>query len=110
MLHLNEDVNMGQSTNDVYPTALKIAAYMGIVQLVHSMGVLRASLERKAEEFRNDLKMGRTQLQDAVPMTLVHLIRLVLQRHEQDAVSRARPLSDRDSPHARANYPQKTTD
>ncbi len=70
MLHPNEDVNMGQSTNDVYPTALKIAAYMGIVQLVHSMGVLRASFERKAEEFRNDLKMGRTQLQDAVPMTL----------------------------------------
>ncbi|KML19679.1 MULTISPECIES: aspartate ammonia-lyase [Burkholderia] len=70
MLHPNEDVNMGQSTNDVYPTALKIAAYMGIVQLVHSMGVLRASFERKAVEFRNDLKMGRTQLQDAVPMTL----------------------------------------
>ncbi|MEX4004853.1 aspartate ammonia-lyase [Paraburkholderia sp. EG285A] len=69
-LHPNEDVNLGQSTNDVYPTALKIAGYMGIVQLVHSMGVLRASFERKAEEFRHDLKMGRTQLQDAVPMTL----------------------------------------
>lgn len=69
-LHPNEDVNLGQSTNDVYPTALKIAAYMGIVQLVHAMGVLRASFERKAVEFRNDLKMGRTQLQDAVPMTL----------------------------------------
>ncbi|MPW21828.1 aspartate ammonia-lyase [Paraburkholderia sp. CNPSo 3157] len=69
-LHPNEDVNLGQSTNDVYPTALKIAAYMGIVQLVHAMDVLRASFERKAEEFKNDLKMGRTQLQDAVPMTL----------------------------------------
>src|SRR5260221_3984096 len=69
-LHPNDDVNLGQSTNDVYPTALKIATYMRIVQLVHSMGVLRASFERKAEEFRNDLKMGRTQLQDAVPMTL----------------------------------------
>src|ERR1700758_4904360 len=56
-LHLDDDVNLGQSTNDVYPTALKIATYMGIVQLVHSMGALRASFERKAEEFRNDLKM-----------------------------------------------------
>jgi aspartate ammonia-lyase len=70
VLHPNEDVNLRQSTNDVYPTALKIATYMGIVQLVHSMGVLRASFERKAAEFHNDLKMGRTQLQDAVPMTL----------------------------------------
>ncbi|MBR7974125.1 aspartate ammonia-lyase [Burkholderia vietnamiensis] len=69
-LHPNEDVNLGQSTNDVYPTALKIAGYMGIFQLVQAMGVLRASFERKAEEFKNDLKMGRTQLQDAVPMAL----------------------------------------
>jgi aspartate ammonia-lyase len=69
-LHPNEDVNLGQSTNDVYPTALKIATYMGIAQLVDAMGVLRASFERKADEFKDDLKMGRTQLQDAVPMTL----------------------------------------
>jgi len=41
LLHPNEDVNLGQSTNDVYPTALKIATYMGIGQLVHAMGVLR---------------------------------------------------------------------
>ncbi|MCP3711317.1 aspartate ammonia-lyase [Paraburkholderia sp. CNPSo 3274] len=70
VLHPNEDVNLGQSTNDVYPTALKIATYMGIAQLVDAMGVLRASFERKAVEFHDDLKMGRTQLQDAVPMTL----------------------------------------
>ncbi|BAO90369.1 aspartate ammonia-lyase [Caballeronia cordobensis] len=70
VLHPNEDVNLGQSTNDVYPTALKIATYTGIMQLVEAMGVLRASFERKALEFSNDLKMGRTQLQDAVPMTL----------------------------------------
>jgi aspartate ammonia-lyase len=69
-LHPNEDVNLGQSTNDVYPTALKIAGYMGIVQLVDAMSVLRTSFERKADEFKHDLKMGRTQLQDAVPMTL----------------------------------------
>ncbi|CAD6542881.1 Aspartate ammonia-lyase [Paraburkholderia hiiakae] len=70
VLHPNEDVNLGQSTNDVYPTALKIATYMGIAQLVDAMGVLRVAFERKAQEFRDDLKMGRTQLQDAVPMTL----------------------------------------
>jgi aspartate ammonia-lyase len=70
VLHPNEDVNLGQSTNDVYPTSLKIATYMCIAQLVEAMGVLRTSFERKAEEFKDDIKMGRTQLQDAVPMTL----------------------------------------
>ena len=69
-LHPNEDVNMSQSTNDVYPTALKVAAHFGIYGLVHAMGVLRRAFEAKAEEFRDVLKMGRTQLQDAVPMTL----------------------------------------
>jgi aspartate ammonia-lyase len=70
VLHPNEDVNLGQSTNDVYPTALKIATHMSIDELIEAMGVLRASFERKAEEFQDVVKMGRTQLQDAVPMTL----------------------------------------
>src|SRR4051794_13178221 len=61
---------MSQSTNDVYPTALKVATYMSIFRLVDAMGYLRAAFQRKAEEFRDVLKMGRTQLQDAVPMTL----------------------------------------
>ena len=69
-LHPNEDVNLGQSTNDVYPTALKVATYVGILQLVEAMSVLRVSFEKKADEFKDVLKMGRTQLQDAVPMTL----------------------------------------
>jgi aspartate ammonia-lyase len=69
-LHPNEDVNMSQSTNDVYPTALKIAAHFGILRLVDAMAVLRRAFEAKAEEFKDVLKMGRTQLQDAVPMTL----------------------------------------
>lgn len=69
-LHPNEDVNMSQSTNDVYPTSLKVAAYFGIFGLVDAMAVLRRAFEGKAEEFRDVLKMGRTQLQDAVPMTL----------------------------------------
>jgi len=69
-LHPNEHVNLSQSTNDVYPTALKVAAYIGIHGLVDAMGVLRRAFEAKAEEFKDVLKMGRTQLQDAVPMTL----------------------------------------
>lgn len=69
-LHPNEHVNMSQSTNDVYPTALKLATYVGIFRLVDAMAYLRRAFERKAEEFADVLKMGRTQLQDAVPMTL----------------------------------------
>jgi aspartate ammonia-lyase len=69
-LHPNEHVNMSQSTNDVYPTALKVAAHFGIYRLIDAMAVLRRSFEAKAEEFKDVLKMGRTQLQDAVPMTL----------------------------------------
>ena len=69
-LHPNEDVNMCQSTNDVYPTALKLATYTGIFRLVDAMAYLRRAFERKAVEFKDVLKMGRTQLQDAVPMTL----------------------------------------
>jgi len=69
-LHPNEHVNMSQSTNDVYPTALKLAAYAGIMRLVEAMAVLREAFERKSDEFRDIIKMGRTQLQDAVPMTL----------------------------------------
>ena len=69
-LHPNEHVNMSQSTNDVYPTALKIAAHVGIQRLAEAMSSLRRSFEEKAEEFHDVLKMGRTQLQDAVPMTL----------------------------------------
>lgn len=69
-LHPNEHVNMGQSTNDVYPTALKIAAWQGIERLAQAMAGLRQAFAEKAAEFADVLKMGRTQLQDAVPMTL----------------------------------------
>jgi aspartate ammonia-lyase len=69
-LHPNEHVNMSQSTNDVYPTALKLAGYAGIMRLVEAMAVLREAFEHKSDEFRDIIKMGRTQLQDAVPMTL----------------------------------------
>ncbi|MEA3245200.1 MAG: aspartate ammonia-lyase [Gemmatimonadota bacterium] len=69
-LHPNEHVNLSQSTNDVYPTAVKIALHRAIAQLKAAMTALVASFLRKGEEFAPHLKMGRTQLQDAVPMTL----------------------------------------
>ncbi|MCZ8183840.1 MAG: aspartate ammonia-lyase [Beijerinckiaceae bacterium] len=69
-LHPNEHVNLSQSTNDVYPTALKIAAYAGVMRLIDAMAHLRHAFEEKVVEFREIIKMGRTQLQDAVPMTL----------------------------------------
>jgi aspartate ammonia-lyase len=69
-IHPLEHVNMSQSTNDVYPTAIKVALYFEIDELIAAMEILRIEFADKAEEFKDILKMGRTQLQDAVPMTL----------------------------------------
>lgn len=69
-IHPLNDVNESQSTNDVYPTAVKLATVREIKGLVDSLEQLCRSLERKAEEFKHLVKMGRTQLQEAVPMTL----------------------------------------
>ncbi|MFD9902792.1 aspartate ammonia-lyase [Streptomyces sp. NPDC059063] len=69
-LHPNEDVNLSQSTNDVYPTAVKIATITAVHGLLRAMTVVQDAFAEKALEFRDILKMGRTQLQDAVPMTL----------------------------------------
>ena len=69
-LHPLEDVNMSQSTNDVYPTAIKVALRSKIELLIDAMGILQKAFEEKSVEFASILKMGRTQLQDAVPMTL----------------------------------------
>ncbi|MGW2598606.1 aspartate ammonia-lyase [Streptomyces klenkii] len=69
-LHPLEDVNAGQSTNDVYPTAVRLSLQLAAARLLEAMDVLRGAFAAKAEEFADVLKMGRTQLQDAVPMTL----------------------------------------
>ncbi|WP_329418119.1 aspartate ammonia-lyase [Streptomyces sp. NBC_01268] len=69
-LHPHEDVNLGQSTNDVYPTAIRIAAIGAARELLVAMAVLQDAFAEKAVEFGGVVKMGRTQLQDAVPMTL----------------------------------------
>ncbi|HYR06644.1 MAG TPA: aspartate ammonia-lyase [Longimicrobium sp.] len=70
IVHPNNHVNLSQSTNDVYPTALKIAGNWAIEDLVGALGELREAFLEKGREFGEVLKMGRTQLQDAVPMTL----------------------------------------
>ena len=69
-LHPNNHVNCSQSTNDAYPTAFRMALYRKIDSMILAMTVLRDSFARKGVEFKNVLKMGRTQLQDAVPMTM----------------------------------------
>jgi len=70
VLSPNSQVNLSQSTNDVYPTAVKLAMHSSIEQLRSAMGALAGAFLMKGEEFAPYVKMGRTQLQDAVPMTL----------------------------------------
>ncbi len=69
-LHPNTHVNMSQSTNDVYPSALKLALLRRTGRLVEEIDRLAEAFGRKGEQFSSIIKMGRTQLQDAVPMTL----------------------------------------
>lgn len=69
-LHPIDDVNRSQSTNDVYPTAIKIAMVLGVKKVLGQHGQLADAFADKSSEFRDTLKVGRTQLQDAVPMTL----------------------------------------
>ncbi len=68
--HPNDHVNLGQSTNDVYPTVLRFSAIFMLRNLLDAMNRLKAALHAKGREFSDVIKMGRTQLQDAVPMTL----------------------------------------
>ncbi len=69
-VHPNNQVNLSQSTNDVYPTAVKLALHGSIESLRTAMAKLAAAFLTKGEEFSPHVKLGRTQLQDAVPMTL----------------------------------------
>ena len=70
-IHPNDDVNMSQSSNDTFPTAMHVAAATAVVErLLPSVRELRDALQRMAEEFEGIVKIGRTHLQDAVPLTL----------------------------------------
>lgn len=69
-IHPLNHVNASQSTNDVYPTAIKVSLIIEILALLQEISSLREVIDAKAEEFKDVIKMGRTQLQDAVPMTV----------------------------------------
>ncbi|HXG57835.1 MAG TPA: aspartate ammonia-lyase [Thermoanaerobaculia bacterium] len=69
-VHPNDHVNMSQSTNDVFPTAIRIATLLLLRELIPALESLTAALQAKGEEFDDVIKSGRTHLQDAVPVTL----------------------------------------
>lgn len=69
-LHPNDHTNLGQSTNDTYPSSIKVATYAKLSDLLKAMELLKSELDAKAQKFKNIIKMGRTELEDAVPTTL----------------------------------------
>ena len=69
-IHPNDDVNMSQSTNDVYPTAVRLSLLLGRADVQTALAGLISAFEAKGREFAKTVKIGRTQLQDAVPITL----------------------------------------
>jgi fumarate hydratase class II len=71
LLHPNDHVNMGQSSNDIFPTAMHVAAAHAVIaRVLPALAALRGTLELKAREFAAIVKVGRTHLQDATPLTL----------------------------------------
>lgn len=71
LLHPNDDVNLGQSSNDIFPTAMHVAAAVALAtQVLPALRQLRATLDAKAQSFADIVKIGRTHLQDATPLTL----------------------------------------
>ena len=69
-VHPNDHVNYGQSTNDVFPTAMRVATLLELEKLYPTLDALAAALEAKGQEFHNIMKSGRTHMQDAVPIRL----------------------------------------
>ncbi|MBZ7969576.1 aspartate ammonia-lyase [Campylobacter sp. RM3125] len=69
-LHPNDNTNFGQSTNDAYPSSIKVAVHSKMGDLLKAMEILKNELEIKAKEWKDILKIGRTELEDAVPTTL----------------------------------------
>src|SRR3954462_8943885 len=70
LVHPNDDVNLGQSSNDVFPTAMHIAAVLALKDLLAAADQLRQTLSQKSAAFAAIVKIGRTHLQDATPLTL----------------------------------------
>ena len=100
-VHPNDHVNMGQSSNDTFPTALHVATALAIKQaLLPALYRLQSALERKAREWADVVKIGRTHLQDATPLTLgqefggyAHQLRRCHDRLEQALVDELMPLA-----------------
>ena len=95
-LHPIEHVNASQSTNDAYPSALKLSLSMALIRLRAALVELRSAWEEKAFEFRDVVKLGRTQLQDAVPMTLGQEFRVfaVMLADDEERLNQAREALD----------------
>lgn len=93
----NDHVNASQSTNDAYPCATRLAIYADHLEMISHLDLLIASLERKAREFKDVIKMGRTQLQDAVPMTLglsFHAFAQSLKNEKQHLIANSKEFLD----------------
>jgi fumarate hydratase class II len=69
-VHPNDHVNMSQSSNDTFPTAMHMAAVEGVIEMLPAVKKLRDALDAKAKQWENIVKVGRTHLQDATPLTL----------------------------------------
>ena len=92
LVHPNDHVNLGQSSNDIFPTAMHLAALSGLTQeLLPALVALQSTLTGKAQAFADIVKMGRTHLQDATPMTLGQEISgwVAQLTHAQDAIQRS---------------------
>src|SRR5258708_7338091 len=70
LVHPNDDVNLGQSSNDVFPTAMNVAAVLAVDDVALAVETLKKTLAAKSREFHDIVKIGRTHLQDATPLTL----------------------------------------
>ncbi|QAU33795.1 class II fumarate hydratase [Janthinobacterium sp. 17J80-10] len=95
LVHPNDDVNLGQSSNDIFPTAMHVAASVALTQaLLPSLRALSASLAQKAGAFAGIVKIGRTHLQDATPLTLEQEFSgyVAQLRHADAAIVAALPL------------------
>jgi fumarate hydratase class II len=93
LVHPNDDVKLGQSSNDVFPTAMHIAAALAAEELLSALDLLKKTLATKSEAFADIVKIGRTHLQDATPLTLGQEFSGYVAQlgHAQQAIKAAQP-------------------